>query len=112
MPKRSKKATKLLNTTASTERLRNALAKRRKAELVEVIVEIAKANRGQPGEPHSAAIPMPAGEATVTEGILDGQEVDETAVQVMGMLDQVTSMINEDPEGVAAMVERWVQRNG
>ena len=69
------------------------------------------ARKTKPGEPLSAAIPMPAGEAAVTEGILDGQEVDETAVQVMGMLDQVTSMINEDAEGVAAMVERWVQRN-
>jgi len=66
---------------------------------------------GEPGEPFATAIPMPTGEAAVTEGILDAQEVDESAVQIVGMLDQVTTMINEDPEGTAVMIERWVQRS-
>jgi hypothetical protein len=55
---------------------------------------------------------MPDAEATVTEGVLEAQEVDESAVQVVGMLDQVTAMIDDDPEGTAAIVERWVQSSG
>ncbi len=64
------------------------------------------------GEPFATTVPTPAAEATVTEGVLEAQEVDESTVQVAGMLDQVAAMIDEDPEGTAAMVERWVQSSG
>jgi hypothetical protein len=46
MPQRKKKTTSVPKTTTSADRLARALAKRRKAELIEVIVEIARADRG------------------------------------------------------------------
>jgi len=74
----------------------------------------AAGGRGPARRPSAAApyTTMPDAEATVTEGVLEAQEVDESAVQVVGMLDQVTAMIDEDPEGTAAMIERWVQCSG
>jgi flagellar biosynthesis/type III secretory pathway M-ring protein FliF/YscJ len=64
---------------------------------------------GEAGEA-LAAVSVPTGEAAVVEGVLDGQEVDEGAVQVAHMLGQVTSMAEQDPEGIATLVERWAQR--
>ena len=46
MPQRKKKTTSVPKTTISVDRLARALAKRRKAELIEIIVEIACADRG------------------------------------------------------------------
>jgi hypothetical protein len=46
MPQRKKKAASVPKTTASADRLARALAKLKKAELIDVIVEIARADRG------------------------------------------------------------------
>jgi hypothetical protein len=67
---------------------------------------------GGPSEAFATAIPTPMGEATVAEGVLDGQEVDEHAVQVGNMLKQVVHMVEEDAESMGALVERWVQHKG
>jgi len=45
MPQRKKKAVPIPKTKVTTDRLKATLAKRKKAELVDVIVEMAKANR-------------------------------------------------------------------
>lgn len=45
MPQRKKKTTSVPKTTISADRLAHALARRRKAELIKVIVEIARADR-------------------------------------------------------------------
>lgn len=45
MPLRKKKKVPIAKTKATTDRLKATLAKRKKAELVDVIVEMAKANR-------------------------------------------------------------------
>ena len=46
MPQRKKRATRVPKETASADRLARALAKLKKADLIEVIVEIARADRG------------------------------------------------------------------
>ena len=46
MPHRKKRATRVPRETASADRLARALAKLKKADLIEVIVEIARADRG------------------------------------------------------------------
>ncbi len=46
MPRRDKKAASIPKTTASSDRLARALAKRKKAELINVVVGIARADRG------------------------------------------------------------------
>ena len=46
MPQRKKKAARVPKTTASADRLARALAKLKKVELIDVIVEIARADRG------------------------------------------------------------------
>ena len=46
MPKRKKKSVNVPKTTASADRLIRVLTKRKKAELIEIIVEIARADRG------------------------------------------------------------------
>lgn len=46
MPTRKKKVVRVLKTTAGDDRLASALAKRNKAELIDVIVDIARSERG------------------------------------------------------------------
>jgi len=46
MPQRKKRVTRVPKETASADRLARALAKLKKADLIEVIVEIARADRG------------------------------------------------------------------
>ena len=51
-----------------------------------------------------------AGEASFTNATLDGMELDEDAVRNQQMLDQVTTMVKENPDGAAALVKRWLNR--
>jgi flagellar biosynthesis/type III secretory pathway M-ring protein FliF/YscJ len=51
-----------------------------------------------------------AGEAGFTNATLDGMELDEDAVRTQQMLDQVTTMVKENPDGAAALVKRWLNR--
>jgi flagellar biosynthesis/type III secretory pathway M-ring protein FliF/YscJ len=51
-----------------------------------------------------------AGEASFTNTTLDGMELDEDAVRNQQMLDQVTTMVKENPDGAAALVKRWLNR--
>ena len=44
-----------------------------------------------------------------TEGVLVAQEVDESTVQVSKMVDQVQKFVDQDPETVANMFERWME---
>lgn len=70
--------------------------------------DLRSARKAKTGERESAgAIPMPVGESI--EGVLDGQEVDQSLAQVGKMLEQVTSQAETDEEGIAALVEKWVE---
>jgi len=68
----------------------------------------AAARPARRAEAPAAAIPIPLGSAA--EGVLEGQEIEERMVQITNMIDQVGRMAEEDEEGVAALVERWVDQ--
>lgn len=51
-----------------------------------------------------------AGEATMGGQMLDGMELDEDAVRTQQMLDQVQTMVREDPDAAANLVKRWLNR--
>lgn len=50
-------------------------------------------------------------QAALSEGVLVAQEVDAGTVQTRKMLEQVATMVDEDAETVAALIEQWIQRN-
>jgi flagellar biosynthesis/type III secretory pathway M-ring protein FliF/YscJ len=51
-----------------------------------------------------------AGEVGAGGSTLDGMEMDEDAVRTQQMLDQVSTMVKENPDGAAALVKRWLSR--
>jgi flagellar biosynthesis/type III secretory pathway M-ring protein FliF/YscJ len=52
-----------------------------------------------------------AGEASEGGSMLDGMELDEDAVKTEQMLDQVSTLVKENPDGAAALVKRWLNRD-
>jgi len=50
----------------------------------------------------------PVGEASSTEGVLQGIEVDEDTLRTRKMAEQVATMVKEDPVGAAALVRQWI----
>jgi len=52
-----------------------------------------------------------AGEAGDTDQTLAGMELDEDAVHAQQMLEQVTTMVKENPDGAASLVKRWLNRS-
>ncbi len=51
-----------------------------------------------------------AGEVGSGENTLDAMELDEDSVKTQQMLDQVSTMVQENPEGAANLVKRWLYR--
>ncbi len=51
-----------------------------------------------------------AGEASGGEQMLDGMELDDDSVRAQQMIDQVSNMVKENPEGAASLVKRWMNR--
>jgi flagellar biosynthesis/type III secretory pathway M-ring protein FliF/YscJ len=51
-----------------------------------------------------------AGEVGGGASALDGMEMDEDSVRTQHMLDQVSTMVKENPDGAAALVKRWLSR--
>ncbi len=43
--------------------------------------------------------------------MLAGMELDEEAVRTQQMLDQVSTMVHEDPDAAATLVKRWLNRS-
>jgi flagellar biosynthesis/type III secretory pathway M-ring protein FliF/YscJ len=52
-----------------------------------------------------------AGEAGDGDPMLDGMELDEDAVRTEQMLNQVQTMVKENPDAAAALVKRWLNRS-
>jgi flagellar biosynthesis/type III secretory pathway M-ring protein FliF/YscJ len=52
-----------------------------------------------------------AGEAAEGRSMLDGMELDEDAIRAQQMLEQVSSMVKENPDGAASLVKRWLNRS-
>lgn len=51
------------------------------------------------------------GEAIEGNGTLDGMELDDDAVKAQQMLDQVSTLVKENPEAAANLVNRWLTRS-
>jgi len=50
------------------------------------------------------------GEAGQGNSLLDAVEMDDTAVKAQQMLEEVSTMVKEDPDGAATLVKRWLNR--
>lgn len=51
-----------------------------------------------------------AGEASEGNATLDGMELDDDAVKAQQMVEQVATMVKENPDGAANLVKRWLNR--
>ena len=51
-----------------------------------------------------------AGEAASGASLLDGMELNEEAIKAQHMVDQVSTMVRENPDAAAALVKRWLNR--
>jgi flagellar biosynthesis/type III secretory pathway M-ring protein FliF/YscJ len=58
-----------------------------------------------------AAGEMFAGEAGSGDAVLAGMELDEDAVKTQQMLEQVSTMVKDNPEAAASLVKRWLNRD-
>jgi flagellar biosynthesis/type III secretory pathway M-ring protein FliF/YscJ len=52
-----------------------------------------------------------AGEVTEGNPLLDAMELDEEAVKTQQMLDQVSTLVTENPDAAASLVKRWLNRS-
>lgn len=60
--------------------------------------------------PHLDGSPEVAGIVGNTNQLLDGMELDEDAVRTQQMLDQVSTLVGENPDAAANLVKRWLNR--
>jgi flagellar biosynthesis/type III secretory pathway M-ring protein FliF/YscJ len=51
-----------------------------------------------------------AGDVSEGNAMLDGMELDADSVQAQQMVEQVSTMVKEDPEAAANLVKRWLNR--
>jgi flagellar M-ring protein FliF len=51
----------------------------------------------------------PVGKAQPTQPILEGREVDEQTLKSQQIIDQVNSLVKEDPDSVASMLRKWIE---
>lgn len=52
----------------------------------------------------------PVGKAGVPDAFLIAQETDEGSIRTRQISQQVTDLVNDDPEGAAQLVRRWIER--
>lgn len=52
-----------------------------------------------------------AGEAGSGDALLDGMELNEEAIKAQQMVDQVSTMVRENPDAAASLVKRWLNRS-
>lgn len=51
-----------------------------------------------------------AGEVAGGDPLMDGMELDEEAVQTRQMIDQVSTLVGENPDAAANLLKRWLNR--
>jgi len=54
------------------------------------------------------AAAMPVGEAAVGEDLLEGKELDEQTVRMGQVVQQVSELINQDPDTSVQILQRWI----
>jgi len=72
----------------------------------------ASAEEGVPKgpEPLLTVGPHPVGQAEVSEGILTGREVDEETLRYRELGEEVSKLVEADPEGAANLIRRWIDQ--
>ena len=77
-----------------------------------VSVPVAAKPATPPGPPTvlEAGEPL-AGEASPGNPLLDGMELNEDAVRAQQMVDQVSTLVKENPDAAANLVKRWLNRS-
>jgi len=73
-----------------------------------VVPALAQANPSVP--PTLLSTEPIAGEAAGGDALLDGMELNEEAVKAQHMVNQVSTMVRENPDAAAALVKRWLNR--
>jgi flagellar biosynthesis/type III secretory pathway M-ring protein FliF/YscJ len=63
-------------------------------------------------EPPPPVVPdeIIAGEVGAGHQMLDGMELDDDSVRAQQMIEQVSTMVKENPDGAASLVKRWLNR--
>jgi len=65
-----------------------------------------------PGEePILTAGTHPVGQATASESLLMGREVDDSTLRFQELTSEVAKFVEEDPEGVADLIRQWVEQS-
>lgn len=82
---------------------------KRSAPAPAVVAAAAVVPQGPP--PQLVAGEMLAGEAGDSNTTLAGMELDEDAVQTQQMLDQVSTLVKDNPDAAASLVKRWLNRD-
>ncbi len=54
---------------------------------------------------------MPVGEARASEQALEGLEVDEETLKSQHIVEQISSMVNEDPEASVNILQQWIDQS-
>jgi flagellar biosynthesis/type III secretory pathway M-ring protein FliF/YscJ len=52
-----------------------------------------------------------AGEVGEGGAMLDGMELDEDTIKAQQMVEQVATLVKENPDSAASLVKRWLNRN-
>ena len=52
-----------------------------------------------------------AGEASSGGALLDGMELNEETIKAQQMVEQVSTLVRENPDAAASLVKRWLNRN-
>jgi flagellar biosynthesis/type III secretory pathway M-ring protein FliF/YscJ len=71
-----------------------------------VAINLADLEPPQPVQPDEII----AGEVGAGQQMLDGMELDDDSVRAQQMIEQVSTMVKENPDGAASLVKRWLNR--
>ena len=75
-----------------------------------VVVPVAQSQQMQPS-PRMLAGEMMAGEAGSSAATLDGMELNEDTIKSQQMVEQVSTLVRENPDAAASLVKRWLNRS-
>jgi flagellar biosynthesis/type III secretory pathway M-ring protein FliF/YscJ len=60
-------------------------------------------------EPLLTVGPQPVGQAKVSESMLTGKEVDANTLRYQELAQEVSKMVEDDPDGTADLIRRWTE---
>ena len=82
---------------------------RKSSDVVKAIMppERREVKTGESEDVLDVASSGPVGKASVTEGLLIGEEVDEDTLRFTELSQQVTKLIDDDPKSAAELIRRW-----